>query len=373
VSRYLERTGDRGILDEQVPFLDGPELDPGEMERLFEPTTSPKTAPLWEHCRLAIDHASQFGSHGLPLIGNGDWNDGMNHVGVEGRGESVWLAWFLLDILDDWIALAKEKSPASVDAWRARSRDLVIAVEQHGWDGDWYLRGYFDDGSKLGSRYSREARIDSLPQSWAVLSGHADHDRAAQAMASAEAQLVRPQDSLVQLLTPPFDSSEPHPGYIMGYPPGVRENGGQYTHAALWLAQAHARLNDGAAAVRLLQMMNPIERTLTNGAAIKYRGEPYAVAADVSSSPGREGTCGWTWYTGSAGWMYRVWLEDVLGFHLQGKRLRMAPAIPDEWPGFRFPISMARRSTASSSNASLPGTCAGSSGTVHPSKTTPLS
>ena len=198
------------------------------------------------------------------------------------------------------------------------------------------MRGFFDDGSRLGSKTSAEARIDVIAQSWAVLSGRGDSERATRALQSAEDRLVHPTESLIQLLTPPFDVSTPHPGYIMGYPPGVRENGGQYTHGALWLAQARARSHDGTAAVRLLQMMNPAERTRSSAAVSKYRGEPYAVAADVSFSPGRIGRSGWTWYTGSAGWMYRIWLEDVLGFQLHGNRLSLAPAIPKDWPGFEI-------------------------------------
>ena len=223
---------------------------------------------------------------------------------------------------------------------------MKVAVEQSAWDGDWYLRGFFDDGSPLGSHSNREARIDSLPQSWAVLSGGENQDRIRRAMDSAEALLVRPKDGLVLLLAPPFDSSTPHPGYIEGYPPGIRENGGQYTHAAIWLAQARARMGNGTAAVRLLQLINPAERTKDPAAVAAYRGEPYAVAADVSASSLRVGVSGWTWYTGSAGWMYRVWIEDVFGFQLRGDQLRMRPEIPEDWRlcelNFRFHSSLYR-------------------------------
>jgi cyclic beta-1,2-glucan synthetase len=221
-------------------------------------------------------------------------------------------------------------------AWREQADRLSAALERSAWDGDWYLRGFFDNGAPLGSHASQEARIDSLPQSWAVLSGAADPERARRAMESAENQLVLERDRLALLFTPPFDHSEPHPGYIMGYPPGVRENGGQYTHGSLWMAAAWARLGDGDAAVRLLTMMNPVESARDPKAAEHYRGEPYVVAADVSSAPGRKGQSGWTWYTGSAGWMYRIWIEEVLGFQLRGDRLTIAPVIPDAWDEFEI-------------------------------------
>jgi cyclic beta-1,2-glucan synthetase len=209
-------------------------------------------------------------------------------------------------------------------------------MEHSCWDGEWYLRAFFDDGSSLGSRVNAEARIDSLSQSWAVLSGSADPARSRQAMKSANRELVRDDEQLVLLFKPPFDHSQPHPGYIMGYPPGVRENGGQYTHGSLWLAMAWARLGDGEAAVKLLQMMNPIEHSRDPLSAARYCGEPYVVAADVSAAAGKLGRAGWTWYTGSASWMYRIWLEDVLGFQLRGDLLRICPAIPEDWPGFEL-------------------------------------
>jgi len=346
VARYLEITQDAAILDVEVPFLEGPQLQPDESERMFESIVSDFQAPLREHCRRAIEHASRFGTHGLPLIGSGDWNDGMNLVGVQGKGESVWLAWFLMDVLNRWVPIVDNKQPDLAALWKKRAEDLKVAVEQSAWDGDWYLRGFFDDGSPLGSHSNREARIDSLPQSWAVLSGGENQDRIRRAMDSAEALLVRPKDGLVLLLAPPFDSSTPHPGYIEGYPPGIRENGGQYTHAAIWLAQARARMGNGTAAVRLLQLINPAERTKDPAAVAAYRGEPYAVAADVSASSLRVGVSGWTWYTGSAGWMYRVWIEDVFGFQLRGDQLRMRPEIPEDWRlcelNFRFHSSLYR-------------------------------
>ncbi len=328
VVRYVETTGDKGILEEQVRFIEGPALEEGEHEKMFRPQVSELTTSLADHCRRAIEHASRFGEHGLPLFGNGDWNDGMNRVGIEGRGESVWLAWFLVDVLESFGALTGSS------VWSARAAALRKAIDEHAWDGQWYLRGFFDNGSPLGSAKNAEAKIDSMPQSWAVISGGTDSARVATAMNSAEGMLVRPKDSLVCLFTPPFDKSEPNPGYIMGYPPGMRENGGQYTHGSLWMALARARMGDGAAAVRLLIMMSPVECSRLRPRAEVYRGEPYAVAADVSASPSHAGMAGWTWYTGSAGWMYRIWLEEVLGFQVRGNLLYVKPVIPPDWPGF---------------------------------------
>jgi cyclic beta-1,2-glucan synthetase len=252
------------------------------------------------------------------------------------------MAWFLCATVRLFAPLLAGKAPAEAGVLRERTATLAKAVEDSCWDGEWYLRAFFDSGEAMGSRANPEAQIDSLPQSWAILSGAARQDRAAQALRSASRHLVREADRLVLLFTPPFDHSKPNPGYIMGYPPGVRENGGQYTHGSLWLAMAWARAGDGETAVKLLKLMNPVECSRNTGDASRYRGEPYVVAADVSSSPGHVGRCGWTWYTGSAGWMYRVWLEEVLGFKLRGDSLTIDPAIPDDWPGFE--ISFRHRS-----------------------------
>jgi cyclic beta-1,2-glucan synthetase len=335
-AHYVQATGDSGVLDEEVPFVEGPLLEPAQQERMFIPAVSAQAAPLWEHCRRALDKAGHLGSHELPLIGNGDWNDGLNHVGVEGRGESVWLGWFLCTVLKSFAELMEHRQPAIAAAWRERAAALAKSVEASAWDGDWYLRGFFDNGSPLGSHTCQEAQIDSLPQSWAIISGSADPAHALRAMDSAEQRLVSERDRLVRLFTPPFDHSEPHPGYIMGYPPGLRENGGQYTHGSLWLALARARMGDGARSVRLLTLMNPIEYSRNPVAVDHYRGEPYVVAADVSAPPAKAGRAGWTWYTGAAGWMYRVWIEEVLGFRLRGDRLTIAPVIPEDWSGFEI-------------------------------------
>ena len=335
VTRYVQVTGDRSLLDEAVPFLDGRSLTKDETESLFVPNTSLETGSVLEHCRRAIARGSTSGPHGLPLIGSGDWNDGLNLVGVEGRGESVWLAWFLIDVLVGFAEIVVASGLEDEAAvYSDRARGIREAVEAEAWDGEWYRRAYYDDGGPLGSRESDEAKIDSIAQSWAVISGAGDPERAASALRSAEAHLVREADRLVLLFAPPFDRTSRNPGYIKGYPPGVRENGGQYTHGALWLAEAFARVGDGDRAGKLLDLLNPIERARTLDEAERYRLEPYVAAADVYSLEGHVGMGGWSWYTGSAGWMYRIWVEDVLGLKLRGGRLVVDPVIPSSWPDY---------------------------------------
>jgi cyclic beta-1,2-glucan synthetase len=329
-THYVRVTGDAQILDEVVPFLEAPPLDECEHERYFVPVTSAEHASLREHCHRAIAHALTSGVHGLPLIGTGDWNDGMNLVGAGGRGESVWLAWFLVDVLRGFADLIEPAEQAG--RYRAEARRLAAAVEAHAWDGAWYRRAYFDDGTPLGSRDSDEARIDSLPQSWAVISGAAYQERARTAMQAVENELVRSDDHMILLFTPPFAHSASDPGYIKRYPPGVRENGGQYTHAAIWVAMAFARQGDGDRAVACLRMLNPIEHARTPEEVERYKVEPYVVAADVYALEGQTGRGGWTWYTGSSGWMYRVWIEEILGFKLRGDRLTIDPVLPRDWP-----------------------------------------
>ncbi len=338
--QYVRVTGDTGILDHPIRFLEDRELEPDEHEAYLTPATSSEEASLFEHCRRAIERGLTSGPHGLPLIGSGDWNDGLNRVGTGGKGESVWLAWFLVAVLNDFAELCRARGADELaDRCARQARQLADNVEQHAWDGRWYRRGYYDDGSPLGSDACDEMKIDSLPQSWAAISGAADPRRVELAIESVWQRLVRvdePGGGLALLFTPPFDTSAQEPGYVKGYPPGIRENGGQYTHAALWLAMALARRGDGDRAVELLRLLNPIERARQPEQVQRYRVEPYVVAADIYSAPGLEGLGGWTWYTGSAGWMYRVWIEEVPGFRLRGRRLRIDPVIPADWGEFRI-------------------------------------
>ena len=276
-----------------------------------------------------------IGSHGLPLIGTHDWNDGMNRIGNEGRGESVWLAWFELAILPDFARIAENRGDAErARTWRDHVERLRNAAEDAAWDGEWYRRAYFDDGEPLGSRENMECQIDSLPQTWAVMCGLADPTRAKTAMASVWERLVSQSDRLVRLFTPAFDVGNPNPGYVAGYVPGIRENGGQYTHAATWVVPALVGLGQPDLAVQALSLMNPILATATTDLAQKYKAEPYVLAGDVYDNPQHRGRGGWSWYTGSAGWYYRVAVESVLGLEVRGDRLAIRPSIPPTWPGF---------------------------------------
>lgn len=335
VARYVEVTGDVEILHERVSFLNGPALEEGQHESFATPEVGHELSTVFEHCRRAVKRGLTSGSRGLPLIGTGDWNDGMNLVGAEGKGESVWLAWFLVDVLRGMADLSDLiERPELSEGYLQDRTDLIQRVEKVAWDGEWYRRATFDDGSPLGSSVNEEMKIDSLPQSWAWLSGGAAKDRAEKALDSAWTHLVREDEGLVQLFTPPFETIEPSPGYIKGYPPGVRENGGQYTHAALWFAMALARRGDGTRAVKMLRMLNPIEHARDPEAVWRYGIEPYAVAADVYRLPDRTGHGGWSWYTGSAAWMYRAWVEEILGLKVRGESLGLDPVIPADWEGF---------------------------------------
>ena len=335
VCRYVTTTGDHAVLDESLSFLDGRSLGADEESYYDLPGLGGEQASLYEHCRRAIEHGLRFGEHGLPLMGSGDWNDGMNLVGIEGRGESVWLGFFLHLVLTTFAPLAEQHGDtAYAERCRVAAQNLRTHLAEQAWDGGWYRRAWFDDGTPLGSVLNAECRIDSISQSWSVLSGASDPDRMQQAMRSLDQHLVRRQQGLVQLLDPPFDQSDLNPGYIKGYVPGVRENGGQYTHAAIWAAMAFAKLGDQRRAWELLAMINPINHSRTATAIATYKTEPYVVAADVYAMSPHTGRGGWTWYTGSAGWLYRLIIESLLGLKREADRLYIEPCLPTEWSDY---------------------------------------
>jgi cellobiose phosphorylase len=334
--RYVSCLADSGVLDEPLPFIEGRPVKPEEEAYYDLPSLSHESATLYQHCVRAIERGLSFGAHGLPLMGCGDWNDGMNRVGNLGRGESVWLAFFLYDVLTQFAGLARAHGdPAFAERCLAEASRLQQNIERTAWDGEWYRRAYFDSGEPLGSQSNAECQIDSLPQSWSVISGAGEPGRSRRAMRAADRRLVRRELGLVQLFDPPFDRSPMNPGYIKGYAPGVRENGGQYTHAAIWTAMGFAMMGDTERAWELFGMLNPIHHSASPRQASVYKVEPYVVAADVYAVAPHEGRGGWTWYTGSAGWMYRLLVETLLGVNLEGDRLRMAPRMPKAWSGFK--------------------------------------
>jgi cellobiose phosphorylase len=335
--RYVSSTGDTGVLDEPIPFLSGRAVNPEEDSYYDLPGRSEETSDLYQHGVRAILRGLNFGEHGLPLIGSGDWNDGMNIVGEKGKGESVWLGFFLYEVLTKFGELARIKSDAPfAERCQKEATRLRLNIERNGWDGDWYRRAYFDDGRPLGSVSNVECQIDAIAQSWAVLSGAGDPARARAAMEAVDQRLVRRDHGLIQLLAPPFDKSDLNPGYIKGYVPGVRENGGQYTHAAIWTVMAFAALGDRQRAWELFGMINPVNHADSAAAIATYKVEPYVVAADVYAVAPHTGRGGWTWYTGSAGWMYRLILESLLGLKLEVNRLRFAPCLPADWDSFKL-------------------------------------
>ena len=335
VTEYISVTGDKEILQEETFFIESPILEESEQERYEIPTKSEQIGTVYDHCVRAIDKSLQFGERGLPLIGSGDWNDGMNKVGYKGKGESVWLAWFLATVLKKFIPICEEmKDFKRVDKYNDTLLTLKESVETNAWDGNWYKRAFFDDGTPIGSEENTECSIDSIAQSWSVISQLGDVDRSENALKCVEKHLVNQQEGIIALLTPPFDSTDLDPGYIKAYVPGVRENGGQYTHAATWLIKAFAMLKQGDKAYNLFNLINPINHARTSIECAKYKVEPYVIAADVYTNPQHIGRGGWTWYTGSAGWLYEVGLENILGFKVIKDKLFINPCIPKDWKGY---------------------------------------
>jgi cyclic beta-1,2-glucan synthetase len=332
----MRATGDESILRENVTFLEGPLLRPDQEDSYYTPQVSHQSASIYEHCARAIDKSLKTGAHGLPLMGAGDWNDGMNHVGLGGKGESVWLAMFLHVSLENFAPIAERESQLDrSEAWKQHATKLRAAVESQAWDGEWYRRAFFDDGTPLGTAQGDECRIDSLSQSWAVISGMTDPARARQAMQAVEAQLVKPDAEIIELFTPPFDKTPLDPGYIKGYLPGVRENGGQYTHAASWVVIASALLGERSRAFELFSYLNPVHHSKDLPSMNRYKIEPYVLAGDVYSQSPHVGRGGWSWYTGSSGWMYRAGLEYILGFTVEGgSKVSIKPCVPLEWKAF---------------------------------------
>ncbi|MFC4527587.1 glycosyl transferase family 36 [Dyella halodurans] len=337
-AHYVATTNDTAVLDEVLPFLEGPAIKPGDADAFFQPGTSTEQASLYEHAARALDSSLTQGAHGLPLMGHGDWNDGMNLVGAEGRGESIWLAWFLLATMAAFEPLALARGDEDrVAAWHRYASGLRGVLDSNAaWDGDWYRRGYYDSGVPLGSHESDECKIDVIAQSWSVIAGVAQVEHAAKAMDAVDRYLVMHQEKIALLLAPPFDRTRENPGYIKGYPPGIRENGGQYTHGATWSIFAYAKLGQGERAMAMFDMLNPIHHSDTPQAVDRYKVEPYVSCADVYSVDPYIGRGGWTWYSGSAGWLYRAGVDAILGLRRRGDHLLLDPCIPASWPGFRM-------------------------------------
>ena len=362
---YILHTGDRDILNERVHYLEGRFLNPDEESYYDLPEQSVIAASLYDHCVQAIKHGFNYGEHGLPLIGSGDWNDGYDKVGDKGKGESVWMAFFLYGILVQFQSIADlKKDSIFSDTCKKEARQLKENIDKYAWDGDWYKRAWFDDGQELGTSTNDECRIDSIAQSWAVLSGAGEDKRVHTAMESAYKNLVQKDSSIIKLLEPAFDKSDLNPGYIKGYVPGVRENGGQYTHAAVWMIMAFARLGNKERVWELLNMINPINHGNTESTIAIYKVEPYVLAADVYARAPHTGRGGWTWYTGSAGWMYRLITESFLGMQQEGDKLRFVPCIPHDWESYKvhyrykntlYHITLTQNSNASKMKITMDG------------------
>lgn len=336
-SFYVKSTGDTSVWDEQTPFIEAPQLIEGQDDSYTQPRILDETASVLEHCACALDRSLKTGANGLPLMGSGDWKDGMNQVGPKGRGESVWMAWFLSATLRDFVSNLEGRGEESrCEEYLRHGERLKEAIEQNAWDGDWYRRAYFDDGSPLGSHLNDECRIDSIAQSWSVLSGVGNPERSRRAMAAVDEFLVSRREGLVKLFSPPLDSGTASPGYIKGYVPGVRENGGQYTHAAIWTLMAFAEPGEADKASEIYSLLNPINHASSPEGVKQYRVEPYVVAADVYGLAPHVGRGGWTWYTGSASWMYRAGLESILGLRVSGDRLVLKPCVPRHWQSFEI-------------------------------------
>ena len=347
VSRYIQVTGDREVLQAEAGFLESRMLHEGEDSLYDLPVSINLRGSVYEHCVRAIKHSLKYGEHGLPLIGAGDWNDGMDQVGHKGKGESVWMGFFLYDILIKFAKIADEQGDATfAETCRQEAGTLQGNIENAGWDGEWYRRAYFDDGTPLGAKENAECRIDAIAQSWSVLSGAGSEERRNKAMASLDQYLVKRDLKLIQLLDPPFDKNGPNPGYIKGYVPGVRENGGQYSHAAIWTLMAFAALGDRAKVWELFSMIQPVNHSLEEEDTQVYKVEPYVMAADVYANESHRGRGGWTWYTGSAGWMYQFIIGSLLGIELQADSLKFKPCFPLDWPSvsivYRYKTSVFR-------------------------------
>lgn len=332
VGKYIKVTEDYSILEEEVHYIESEQLRDTECERYEVPSKSVQKDTVYTHCIKAIQKGINLSERNIPLIGTGDWNDGMNKVGYKGKGESIWLGWFLAKVLQEFIPICKLQNDFDyVQEYKDLISSLKDAIETNGWDGEWYIRAFFDDGSPIGSKHSQECTIDSISQSWSVISNLGDKGRAKSGLNAVEKHLVNEEDGIIALLSPPFENIEPDPGYIRSYVPGVRENGGQYTHAAAWVIKAFAMLGEGDRAYNLFELINPINHARTQIECAKYKVEPYVMAADVYTNPEHLGRGGWTWYTGSSGWIYSVVLENILGFRKEGNRLYINPSIPKDW------------------------------------------